>query len=1044
MVIQLPYCHLAGEIMPGNASDWIMLMVEKRPHVSMVESLLSSISEVIESVVCIELQNEAFICFGSYLYRASAVIMELKMRDNVLKNTTQILSSLSSSIDLAKDLTKKGQQCAQSDQDSGINDILEDLQGILRAVGKDLNMIQNSLNGAEEHVKIAAKSLSKEMEEVNFVVSRATTSKNRKPEIRHVVASAEISTEEDTENETDLYSTDVEASMEYLLSSDKPKPSVDESLKKKNQMSWSGKSLMSVPEMAQYIEPLYETFFCPLTNKIMDDPVTIESGITYDRTAITEWFNKFEVQDEILCPKSGQKLQSKNSNTNFALKNTIAEWKERNETAKIKVARAALLLASTEEMILQAIADLQGICGEKAYNRVKIRNVEIIPVLAKLLYHESITVRCATANLLQQLAEGEDDGKEIVSKTVDLSKLIKMLSSNHRAARHASALLLSELSKSRHFGATIGGIAGGILMLITTKYRKSVDEYASEKAEEILRNLETSPDHIKCMAENGYWEPLLQNLVKGTKDMKIEMASFLGKIVLSPDMIASVAERTSSALLDMVRSGNSLCRSAAFQALRQISSNHSVHGRLVEAGILTIMVDEMFARTIKNEPVNSKNEAATILANICESGLELENLRVNSHGHTMASDYIVYNIISWIKHSTPEDLTINLIRMLLCLMKFPKASATIVSVVKETEASYNLIELINYPNEELGVAVLKLLITLSSFMGHTLCDRLCKTKSQLESLIQYPKEVIRITEKHSLSAKFLAKLPYQNITLNRALLDHSMVTKIVQSISWIQNTGTRTSRYTSTYLEGLVGTLVRFTTTLYDIQVLNLVRDYDFTSLFTELIANTSSDEVQKLSAMALKNLSEQSAILSKKPQSRTTAYAGTFKFMKCFSCNMSKYQMVSVCPVHKGSCSSQDSFCLIDAKAVERLINCLDHDNVEVVQAALSAICTLLDDKVDLDKSAKFFNDMHTVPHILNVIKEHKEEQILQKSFWMMDRILSKGGDEMVSDVSRDGLFFTTVVSSLHHGDDCTREMAEKILRHLNKFPDNSVYFTK
>ncbi|KAL0424849.1 UNVERIFIED_CONTAM: putative U-box domain-containing protein 42 [Sesamum radiatum] len=241
------------------------------------------------------------------------------------------------------------------------------------------------------------------------------------------------------------------------------------------------------------------------------------------------------------------------------------------------------------------------------------------------------------------------------------------------------------------------------------------------------------------------------------------MASYLGEIVLGPDSKTYVAERASPALIQMVHSGNSLSRKAAFKALKQISCYHPNAKILVEAGILQIMVEEMFTQTSHNEPMNSTNEAATILANILESGLEVENFQVNTHGHTMASDYMVYNIVTRIKNSTPDDLNINLIRILLCLIKFPKGSGTVVSVVKETEASYNLIELINTPSEELGVASIKLLITLSAFIGHTLSDRLCKTKGQPESLIQNPTEITRITEKHAVSASFLAKLPHQKL-----------------------------------------------------------------------------------------------------------------------------------------------------------------------------------------------------------------------------------------------------------------------------------------
>ena len=52
-------------------------------------------------------------------------------------------------------------------------------------------------------------------------------------------------------------------------------------------------------------------------------------------------------------------------------------------------------------------------------------------------------------------------------------------------------------------------------MLVTIKYNWSSDIFALEKADEILKNLETSPNNIKRMAENGYLEPLLHHLIEG-------------------------------------------------------------------------------------------------------------------------------------------------------------------------------------------------------------------------------------------------------------------------------------------------------------------------------------------------------------------------------------------------------------------------------------------------------------------------------------------------------------------------------------------------
>jgi U-box domain len=90
---------------------------------------------------------------------------------------------------------------------------------------------------------------------------------------------------------------------------------------------------------AEHVEPLYDSFFCPITKKIMVDPVTIESGITYEKSAILELFEKQEaVSEPLTCPVTGMKMENKNLNTNVALKATISEWVVRTEITRIKIA----------------------------------------------------------------------------------------------------------------------------------------------------------------------------------------------------------------------------------------------------------------------------------------------------------------------------------------------------------------------------------------------------------------------------------------------------------------------------------------------------------------------------------------------------------------------------------------------------------------------------------------------------------------------------------------------------------------------------------
>ncbi|KAL2342538.1 hypothetical protein Fmac_003823 [Flemingia macrophylla] len=68
-------------------------------------------------------------------------------------------------------------------------------------------------------------------------------------------------------------------------------------------------------------------FVCPITSHIFDDPVTLETGQTYERKAIEEWFNR----GNSTCPITRQKLQNTQlPKTNYVLKRLIASWEERN------------------------------------------------------------------------------------------------------------------------------------------------------------------------------------------------------------------------------------------------------------------------------------------------------------------------------------------------------------------------------------------------------------------------------------------------------------------------------------------------------------------------------------------------------------------------------------------------------------------------------------------------------------------------------------------------------------------------------------------
>ncbi|WOL12111.1 U-box domain-containing protein 42 isoform X1 [Canna indica] len=179
-----------------------------------------------------------------------------------------------------------------------------------------------------------------------------------------------------------------------------------------------------------------------------------------------------------------------------------------------------------------------------------------------------------------------------------------------------------------------------------------------------------------------------------------------------------------------------------------------------------------------------------------------------------------------------------------------------------------------------------------------------------------------------------------------------------------------TTSYTRCYLEGLVGIIMRFTTTLYDQEILFMAREQNIASVFTELLVRTAgSNEVQRLAAVGLENLSSQSVHLSRPPDMRTRSRSFFSKSFS-FSSQEGRSQEVKLCPIHRGACSSCTTFCLLESRAVERLLGCLKHEGLVVVEAASSAICTLLNERLDVEKSVRVLSEADTLRHVLRVLR--------------------------------------------------------------------------
>ncbi|KAI3446994.1 hypothetical protein Pfo_003659 [Paulownia fortunei] len=91
----------------------------------------------------------------------------------------------------------------------------------------------------------------------------------------------------------------------------------------------------NVPGGGKHTPP--KDFVCPITTHIFDDPVTLETGQTYERKAIQEWLDR----GNSTCPITRQKLYSNQlPKTNYVLKRLIASWQDQNPSSPLSQSEA--------------------------------------------------------------------------------------------------------------------------------------------------------------------------------------------------------------------------------------------------------------------------------------------------------------------------------------------------------------------------------------------------------------------------------------------------------------------------------------------------------------------------------------------------------------------------------------------------------------------------------------------------------------------------------------------------------------------------------
>ncbi|KAK6116171.1 hypothetical protein DH2020_008440 [Rehmannia glutinosa] len=326
-------------------------------------------------------------------------------------------------------------------------------------------------------------------------------------------------------------------------------------------------------------------FLCPITLEIMTDPVIVATGQTYERDRIQQWLDS----NHRTCPKTGQVLSHLSLAPNYALKNLIQQWCEKNnfQLPKKDVPTSADTPSTADEEKISslvknlssnkldeqrhAVEKIRLLSKESPENRTLIANSGGIQLLVQLLSYPDSKIQEHAVTSLLNLSIDESN-KKLISTEEAIPAIIEILQNGRVGAKENSAAALFSLSMLNENKVKIGilnGIPPLVDLLKTGTIRGKKDAVTA------LFNLCLNPANKTRAIEAGIVTPLLKIL----DDKKMEMVNETLSLLL---ILASCSDGRRElgqlpfieTLVNLIRDGTPKNKECATAVLLELGSNN--------------------------------------------------------------------------------------------------------------------------------------------------------------------------------------------------------------------------------------------------------------------------------------------------------------------------------------------------------------------------------------------------------------------------------------------------------------------------------------
>eukprot|EP01018_Ginkgo_biloba_P032395 Gb_27794 [translate_table: standard] len=228
-------------------------------------------------------------------------------------------------------------------------------------------------------------------------------------------------------------------------------------------------------------------FRCPISLDLMKDPVTLSTGITYDRHSIETWLDA----GNYVCPLTNQVLHSQDSIPNHTLRRLIQDWCVANRgsgidripTPTVPLSSAEvgdiLLEVSSGRRTVEALKKLRALAKESERCRKCIASTNAAYVAASVFCEHSLKALqksqpsvdvCNEAlGMLPMILPMNDDARELLASFNALRCITSTLLQGNPEGKTNAALVLREMAGDNQYRERIGatdGLAEGLVRLL--------------------------------------------------------------------------------------------------------------------------------------------------------------------------------------------------------------------------------------------------------------------------------------------------------------------------------------------------------------------------------------------------------------------------------------------------------------------------------------------------------------------------------------------------------------------------------------------------